>query len=91
MSSKDSPSAEARRKLFDRLFRPPCFGDTIHCPVLFTSKMYICQYYEECEEESLRRFKERCRSAWMRNVKKTFGRNFLNPPVSEKRNPVKKE
>ena len=49
-------SRETLKWLWNSIFRPSCYGNDIHCPYLFTDKMYACKYYEECNKETLKNF-----------------------------------
>ena len=57
---KDS-DLKLRKEIFSKLFRPACYGDSIHCPVLFTRKMYECEHHVKCELETQKNFAERLR------------------------------
>ena len=61
MQKDNRKAVETRKKVFNRLFDPPCFGDNIKCPVLFTEEMYRCPLYKACDEKTLKLFEKRLR------------------------------
>jgi len=44
---------DVRKEVLKKILRPPCFGNTVKCPVLFTERMYKCEHYEDCERKTI--------------------------------------
>jgi len=47
---------DIRIEVFSKVFRPACYGDSVHCPVLFTDEMYNCKHFDECEQKTIENF-----------------------------------
>lgn len=44
--------------VWEKMFRPPCYGNSVKCPVLFTKAMYECKHNKDCEKATLKAFRE---------------------------------